>query len=774
MNDSLRGLRFWALLASIFFVSFTVLAFEISLTRIYSVLFRYHYAFLAVSGAVCGLGLGGLIWHLLGKSKKAAALDVGWAALGFALLIPAAIALLFGTDHLWAAFIPLLPFGFAGAFLAEVFRRWASESGRLYQADLAGAGLAAILIVPLIGLTGALLLAFLLGALAAFGAVCWAASRGKRLLLAVSIAGLAALLISWPLAAKKDLLRIRPQVAGSLEVAKPMLQDLADPAQKAGIMESDWSAYARTDLVRYDLPHGSFVFQLYTDGETPAPMVPFKGDLREISYLKSELPFFAFLLSPQESLLSIGPGGGMDFLFGTLAGFKQMEGVEINASMVQMVERHREINGDVYHLPGVKVTVDDGRSFVRRSNRQYDLIISSLTQTATTGNVGLSLVESYIHTKEAFDDYYRHLTPDGRYALITQSEPLLLRAAFTAIEVMEERGMEPSEACRHLIALSVPNAERAATPYRFLLIWKKTPFERDEIAFAQRVVNAHLADLIFLPGVGGNPLLQQIAEKRAVPREIFASGVYREGARLNLKPATDEKPFFLYLGFGVPPILIALLVGSLGAVLVYTTALLPFRRRGRGQITRWLLYFSALGAGFMLVEIPLAQKFILFLGHPTLSLAVIIFCLLIGASLGSRFSQRWALESLPRRVALTGVIIAILAIAYTLPLSRLLNLFLPWPLAARLLAAAIFLLPLGLVLGVPFPSGLRLISLSWQDEIPWMWGINGMMSVVGSALAAAGAEIIGFSGCLLCGAAIYAGLVLFLPHSRVVQAEENR
>jgi len=783
MTEYAPGARRWPLLASVFFVSFTVLSFEVGLTRIFSVMFRYHYAFLAVSGAVCGLGLGGFAWHLLASRERTARLEVGWAALGLALLIPATIILLFGTSlssllaaRLWAAFIPLLPFGFAGAFLAEVFRRGAAESGRLYQADLAGAALAAVLIVPLIALSGALHLVFVLGALGAMGAVCWALFARNRRLKMVGLVCAILLLAGWPVSVKADFLRLRPLQTGSLDIAKPMLRDLADPGQRARIIDTEWSAYARTDLVRYELPGGNFGLQIFTDGETPAAMVAFDGDLRKVHHLTSILPYFAFHLSPKESLLSIGPGGGMDFLLGSLAGFKKMEGVEISASLVRMVERHKDLNGDVYHRPGVSVAVDDGRSYVRRSREKYNLIVSSLTQTATTGNVGVALVESYIHTREAFADYYDHLTAEGRYALVTQSEYLILRAALTAIEVMKERGISPAEGCKHLLILAAPRGEIAETPYRYLLVWKKTPFSPGEIAFAGRVVSAGLGEMVFIPGQGGAPLLSQVARGETTPEEIYSAGVHEGGTHLNLRPATDERPFFLDLSFGVPKVLKGLLIGSLAAAILYTGILLFLRRRaGEGSrgLKRWLAYFSALGAGFMLVEIPLAQKFILFLGKPTLSLAVILFCLLIGASLGSRLSQGWGVDCLRRKVILAGLVVFLLAGAYGLFLSPLLNLFLAWPLAARLVLPIIFLVPLGIALGIPFPSGLRLISLSWRGEIPWMWGINGMMSVAGSVLAAAGAKIIGFNGCLFCAAVIYGGLVLFLPRGGVVQAEKN-
>ncbi len=770
MQAFLAGTRRWAIPAGVFLVSFTVLAFEVSLTRIFSVLFRYHYAFLAVSGAVCGLGLGSLAWHLLARRERPQS-AASVAALGLALLIPGTVTLLFATRLAgrlaaspWAALIPMLPFIFAGAFLAEVFRQRAEESGRLYHADLAGAAVAAVVIVPLIGLAGALNLVFLLGSVGAIGAAFAALAYRNRALVWVGLAVALGLLVCWPLAVRADWLRVRPLRGGSPEVAKPMLRDLADPAQRAHIIDSDWSAFARIDLVRYEsAKQGEFSLQIFTDGETPSPMIPFHGDLKAVAYLGAELQTFAVAMLPRGSLLSIGPGGGMDFLLGAQGGFKRMDGVEINASLVRMVERHRRINGGVYHLPAVTVTVDDGRSFVRRSRRKYDLILSALTQTATTGNVGLALVESYIHTKEAFADYFSHLTPHGRYALITQSGPLVLRGAFTAIEVMREQGMSPPEACRHLLALGVPPERMASTPYCYLLVWKKEPVSPQEIAAARAAVETGAAQALFIPGVGGHYLLRQVAVGQANPDDIFVVGLDEGGMLLNLRPATDERPFFLDLSFGIPGVLKGLLAGSLGIAILYSGIVLWRRGRAAARpVRRWLLYFSALGVGFMLVEIPLMQKFILFLGHPTLSFAAILFYVLIGASFGSRLSQPWAVGDIPRRAAAACMFICLLAALYALVLSRVLSLFLAWPLAARMLVPALFLVPLGIALGMPFPSGLRMMAAAQRQDVPWMMGTNGLMSVVGGCLAAAGAKLIGFNGCLLCAAAIYAGALLCL------------
>ena len=282
---------------------------------------------------------------------------------------------------------------------------------------------------------------------------------------------------------------------------------------------------------------------------------------------------------------------------------------------------------------------------------------------------------------------------------------------------------------------------------------------------ARHAVASGFADDVFIPGIVGNPVLAKVANGEVQPDQIYIEGMLKNGRLINLRPATDEKPFFLYLAFGVPGVLQGLLIGALGASLLYTIVMLWRRGRTGSHVRGWLVYFSAIGIGFMLVEIPLAQKFILFLGHPTLSLAVILFSLLIGASIGSRLSQNWQPDTLPRRVSLVGLIVALLVIVYALLLSPVLNLFLPPILIMRLFISALLLLPLGIALGIPFPSGLRLISASDQDEIPWMWGLNGIMSVAGSALAVAGAYLIGFSGCLLFAALIYASLIFYVPRT---------
>ncbi len=545
-------------------------------------------------------------------------------------------------------------------------------------------------------------------------------------------------------------------------MTKLLLTPTSHPARTVSVLDSEWSAYARTDFVRSDSPEqGFYTLEIYTDADTPSIMMPFWGDLRQAARIRW-FPYIAFDLPPHGRLLVIGPGAGLDFLWGALANFETMDGAEVNASSVRMVERYHTINGGIYSRPGVRVTVEDGRSFVRRSRDEYDLIVCSLTQTATTGNLGYALVESYIHTREAFADYFEHLTPHGRYAIISESKGLLLRAAFTAIEVMGAKGLAPEQACQHLMAFAVPDAETADTPYRYLLIWKRSPLVEHDMTAPMEAVEAGLAEPLFLPGIGGDPLLAQVARGEATPGDVFSSEILDEGLPITLRPATDDRPFFLALYPGVPGAVRWLLVGSIGLVFLFSLILLRTGYRGERPVRGWVIYFAALGVAFMLVEIPLIQKFILLLGHPTLSLAAVLFCLLVAASLGSRLAQGRPLDRLPRLVLLAGIFIGVLGVLHALALSWIVDLVLPWPLPARLIVLGVLVTPLGLAMGIPFPSGVRLMSVRRQAEVPWMWGVNGLMSVAGGALAVVGAKLIGFDACLVSAALIYAALALSL------------
>ena len=175
-------------------------------------------------------------------------------------------------------------------------------------------------------------------------------------------------------------------------------------------------------------------------------------------------------------------------------------------------------------------------------------------------------------------------------------------------------------------------------------------------------------------------------------------------------------------------------------------------RQTYGSTGRVLVYFLALGLGFLFVEIPIAQRYILLVGRPVTALTVVLFSVLLFSGIGSGLSPRL---SLPKALAALTVLVAV----YPLFLDRLLPLALGAPLWARVVLAIVSLAPLGVLMGVPFASGLALVGHQRRGLVGWVWAINGSASVISAVLAVALAMSWGFMAVLWIGAAAY-GLAL--------------
>ncbi|MDH7571291.1 MAG: hypothetical protein QHJ73_17070, partial [Armatimonadota bacterium] len=380
-----------SVMAATFVVALGGVLLEVALVRVFALLFRYHHLFLLVSVAVCGLGLGGLLRTYLPRRWC----RLWLMALCFGLSVPASLLLLFRSPlaaHLvetgWLPLVPLVPFLFAGLFLAEAFQRYAAHGGALYAADLSGAALAALLVIPLLQWLGGFGTCFALAAVVCGGAALVACGRARW---AAAAAGLACLTLA---AANQrvrlvDLPPLPPDADPTL--TKPMLAEL-QPGSPARIVATRWSAFARTDMTDEGDPD---IRYLYTDGDTPTNMVRFDGDLAKVQDLTSQLGFLPYRLAKPHSVLCIGPGGGMDVLLALLGGARRIVGAEINAEIIRLMEEYRDFNGGLYHHPAVEIHVADGRAFTARSRERFDLIYSALTQSATGSRAGIALAESY-------------------------------------------------------------------------------------------------------------------------------------------------------------------------------------------------------------------------------------------------------------------------------------------------------------------------------------------------------------------------------------------
>jgi hypothetical protein len=787
-----------ALFLAVALIAAAVLGFEVALTRVFAVLLRYQFAFLVISLALCGLGLGGLWAH------KKRDLDLSNTAVGFGISVSLSLLLILRgvfahrPDQFWiAALLVLVPFAVAGAFLATVFSRYSEHGGALYGIDLAGAAGAALGSVLLMQWIGAMQTCLLFGALGALSGV----FTTKKPAFPLVVSAILLLLVPYnavfklwnvppipPRYETNPVTKIRTSLADR-GVTQPLFTELGDASYGSRIRDTRWNAFARTDVV-ID-PQAGDSFLLYTNGNVPTNMMRWDGKLWTIPSLANDFPLSDWTFQNanlrDQNVLSIGPGGGLDALLALRYGAKRFDGAEINPSIVALMKEpfYAAYNGGIYNHPKVHVATAEGRAFVRESaarGERYRLIFSALTKTATAGQ-GTALLESFIYTSDAFADYLSALDEEGQVAIVGDAPAILGRLFATATAHFKAQGMSEREVGTHLAAVF----SEQPGPYRWAFLIKKSPFSAAQSA--QMLAESKKRNLfaLWLPGAAASDELFPFGSLGAGTLSLdgfIAAGRKSQNndENVNLAPCPDDRPFVLDLGlsplsiFKASPSLSILLGLSVAATLGFAAFLMnvgPKTAEKAASGARSTLFFLALGLGFMLVEIPLIQKLILPLGYPTLSLSIILFSLLLGGGAGAAFSQRFEGEALRAHAQKCALGVAVGAALFALFSGALAAMMLSMPLAARCVLAAIVLLPLGWLLGTPFPSGLRLWTSKKSEQVPLIWALNGTASVAGSIAAAVLAKSFGFSAVLSLGALIYLGAAALLARKSGKATEIN-
>ncbi|MBZ0236548.1 MAG: hypothetical protein K8M05_29750, partial [Deltaproteobacteria bacterium] len=466
--------------------------------------------------------------------------------------------------------------------------------------------------------------------------------------------------------------------------------------------------------------------------------------------------------------LVIGPGGGIDVARALASGVAKVTAVEINPLIADAVMRGRfeQASGGLYRDPRITLVVDEGRSFVRRTRETYQVIQLSMVDTwAATASGAFALTENTLYTIEAFQDYYAHLADDGILTMTRwwtyQSGPEAMRLAILAAGALETRGVRPGDTRKHMYMATHGN-------FATLLV-KKTPFTAEELARLDGTCRS----------LGHQPVLSANVALQPELAEMIDAGAWSARVRAHpkdLSPPTDDRPFVFYFNKGFhlggnrtsnPAIW---LLTALAAVLVVMTAafvFLPLALRRWSDLTAGgepgatgrralgLAYFAAIGFAFMVVEIALMQRLSLFLGHPSYSLVVVLFAILVGTAAGARLSGRFV--SRPGTgAAFGGAIVAALSLLAGLFLADVVRDLIAISLTARMAVSALIVLGFGVAMGLMLPLGVRLVAQRDAVIVPWAWGINGGMSVIGTVGATVIAINAGFGVTFFIGAALYA------------------
>lgn len=771
-----RNLRL--LLTGIFLVSFSLIAFEITLSRILSVLLSYHFAFAVLAVTLMGLGGGGIFLHLFHGYTLHGKKSVGdlplWAAL-FALTVSFSVILcLFigasfpALDNIFFyGLLFLIPFFWVGILLACVYREFPADSGKIYGFDLVGAACGSFGCLFLLDRLGVFSTVFILGLLSAAAALLLACIQppGKKKWI---VPGLAFVMLALISGAKWGGY-FQPDIPIGKNPSKEIHDVLYGPSIRGEIIETRWGAFGRTDLVKLlDYPDQ---MDIYLDGTAGSPMYRFSGDAGNpgpvIEGLKTTFPgYFPFLSLVDErkdDALIIGPGGGRDVLLALMGGVREVTAVEVNPDLVDMVRRHSAFNGGIYRdLKNVRVAVEEGRHFLKRHKGRYDLIMLSIPVTNTSRSLeGFALTENFLFTTDAIADYWAHLSDEGRLLVVAHDDVEALRLLSLSLEFFKTNSVDEKQAMRHIYMTGSEDY--------MVFVLAKRPLESQETAFLYQAMLSlgYNPGTSFFPGVSAplNPIMSALQNGKKTAAEL-RSLVKQRG--YDIDPVSDDNPFFYKFETGLPKSVSLVLCGS--ALLLLLVAVVPLfwqkfllsspPKKGqdrRGALLRIVALFIVLGVGFMLIEISLMQMFSLFLGSPVLSMAVLLSSILAGAGMGGLWSKRLkSLTQTTRGIARASLWVTAIMLGYAAMLPSVLDLLLGFSFALRIAMSAALLLPLGFCMGIPFPSGIRLLKeIRMETLIPWMWGVNGLGSVLGSTLTVAVAIRFGFIEAMIISASLY-------------------
>ena len=798
-----------ALLAAIGILAGASIAYEILLTRLFSILLWHHFAYMIISVALLGIGASGTVLAFArgalaprftaafaGCAMLFAILSVGGFALAQRVAVQPARGHLgrrpagpSGAD-LSAAGPPLLR---RGDRHRTGLHRFHGEIASIYRADLIGAGLGALLIVGLLSVLAPQDCLRVLGGLGFLAAAlaAWAgdAHRPSAMLalLAVIVPRLAGLL------------------AGAAAIALQGPEGCVDGARRprpGGAVEPAGTAHGRREPARSVSPRAgpqprrhdraaAAARRLHGCG-CPQRHHPLHRRQGALGYLDQQTMALPYHVLDRPRTLILGAGGGADVLRALYHRAPHIDAVELNPDLIALVRgEFARFAGGIYDRTDVTVHSAEARSFVQASERSWDLIQVALLDSFTAAAAGVqALGESPLYTVEALRSYYAHLGPGGilaitRWLRSPPSDPIKLFA--TAIVALEQAGVSsPGD------RLAMIHDWNTAT-----LLVKEAPFDPAEIARMRAFAEARSFDVAWFSGIREaeanrfnrqeEPSLYRAATELLGPERERFLRIYK----FHVEPATDDRPyFFRFFKFELLPelfalraqgglaqadtgylvVLAALVQAGFASLVLILLPLAALRTRApRAEpaqarpavAARWrvAVYFLALGFGFMFIEISFIHRFTTFLGHPLAAIAVVLAAFLIFAGLGSGIAAE--IEERRRAavaIAVGGIIL--FAGTYLVVLPVWLPELIAWPFPAKAAVALLLIAPLGVAMGMPFPLGLARVAARTPGLVPWAWAINGCASVVGAVLASLLAMHVGFTVVVCLALALYAMAVL--------------
>jgi hypothetical protein len=777
--------------AGLFMVTMATLMYEIALTRIFSVTMWYHFAFVAISVALFGLTVGALLVYLLPNrfTEERVKRDL-WL---FSLLFGVAIAVCTAIQ-LWIKFVPHLtlsgvasvvatcilisiPFVFSGVVVSLALTKFPDRVNRLYAADLVGAALGCVLLLVTFSMLDGPSLVVGIGAVAAVGALFFAIDLSSRRSLA--LAGIAVIVLGGSAVFNNEmhsrgdpLLRVR------------WAKEAADPKHDY----ERWNAFSRVTVdgdpenlappfsvgFSSEMPGDFRVAQLgmLIDSTAGTVLTGYDGDPEDTDFLRYDVTNLAHFARDDADVLVVGVGGGRDVLSALEFEQSSVTGVEINGDILDITNNvFGDFTGHLDRDPRVAFVRDEARSYLARTDAEYDIIQISLIDTwAATSAGAFALSENSLYTTEAWSEFFDSLAPNGIlsvsrwYATVESDEPLeMYRATALAAEALKEHGVaNPRD---HMLIYRGPPSQFGVSIATLLV--SPEPFSVRDVA----VLNENVRRLAFTPVLTPDEALTEHFANLTVPE---GPGAEVDRFKANISPPTDNQPFFFQMqsldtlfdrggGLGDTPVsqpvvvlaMLALTVLGLAFVCIVVPLLLTTKRTAHRGMLPFYTYFAGIGLGFLLIEVAQLQRLSIFLGHPTYALSVVLFSVLLFSGIGSMLTERFVRLDRPASLVAPLLVLMAVVVAFGFVTPAVIHRFDGATTPMRIAIAVALLAPLGLVMGMPFAIGMRSAAARSNAPTAFLWGINGATSVCASVFGVVIALFLGISASYWAGCLAY-------------------
>ena len=553
-------------------------------------------------------------------------------------------------------------------------------------------------------------------------------------------------------------------IYGSLEVTHSKGRELVDVVYKK------WDPIGRVTVHR----HGSDDAWIWIDGAVPTPILRVRGELSEMDFLRQNVLQIVHHFGPFDDLVIIGPGGGSDVLTSLLFGNKHITAIEINRSIVDLMKGpFADYSGGIYRRPEVDIHAAEGRAFIAGLEDRVDLIQITFIDTFTAAVAGShTLSENYLYTTEAFGEFFEKLTDHGLLSISRWGGRLhgfeeTYRAVAIARAALQRQGIPHPGNHIAVIRGPMPDHLRVGGGYQWQLgqmesmstiLIRKTPFPPTQLEQLQAICSENHFSPLWIPGsAGSDSTLSALFSAKEIG-QVFIQ--YRADNGVDISPVQDDRPFFFdfvspvqhlfgetssewqsnkYYHYSTTAngILVKLLAST--GVLIILLIVVPLLSRidelkRTGIPVPTLGYFACLGLGFIGIELGLIQRFSLFLGHPAYSLSICLAGILLFSGIGSRHTHKLSTD-ICRSGALRLTLLIVVLAVYGGLLPVVTKALIAVPQVLKFLVCLLLISPPAYLMGMAFPLGIKALPEDRKGLIPWLWGLNSGISVLGSILS---------------------------------------